>query len=422
MKTCLQALLSGIVVLLSTHSWAFGTDNWHPTKEESGFYAKLYPEWRIDRFFGGAVAGTDVGHLGTMKNDTTVLTSDVATKNQVSDWEWSNSYVGLRHAWRTGAWKLGFNYDLYVDTVGDGDAWTNVMRNLDQRDAYVYAHHLEYGRLAWGQMDSLYKAWGDRYRMLGISAGNMISTARLLSQPAWRGGGDTTFHNRRANTLTYISPAYAGWQFGSAYSFSESETGPGGAGSRLWSSGVRWSNADWYFALAEEWHYDWLPMSGGTVDPASTSIRRDATTTHSKDRATRLSMGWKKAGFRIGADVAKMRYAEFGSGTEGGKFSSYQNHATQVTVQNRFANNFSLAFSYAIGGPGHCELTGEFACSTNQLGGYQLNWGGMLHLTKEVSLFMLVSEIKNRAASRYGQASQGSDLLSVATGVLFQFD
>jgi hypothetical protein len=56
------------------------------------------------------------------------------------------------------------------------------------------------------------------------------------------------------------------------------------------------------------------------------------------------------------------------------------------------------------------------------LGGYQLNTGAMYHVNRQVGLFILVSEIKNRPASRYGQASQGSNILSYATGVLWRFE
>jgi predicted porin len=414
-----------LLCLLISHvspSFSFERDERDKNESQSLFYGRLYPEWRVDRFFGGSPAGSDVGHMGTLRNDTTVLSRDTVTKNHVSDWEWSNSYVGLRQRWRLASWSVGYKYELYVDTVGEADPWTNLGRNLNKRNAYAYVDHSDYGWIALGQMDSLYKAWGDRYRMLGISAGNFISTARIISSPGWRGSGDTSFHNRRANTLAYVSPRSQGWQVGSSYSFNESDSGPGGAGTQLWAYGVRYSDSHWYWALAEEWHYGWLPISQGVISPSSTSLRHDAGLSDSQDRATRLSMGWRQGGFRIGADVARLRYSETTVIPSAGKFSAYRNWATQVTVQQRINPSLSLAFSYAIASPGQCELTAGVACSTHGLGGYQMNAGAMYHLNRQVGLFALVSEIKNRPASLYGQASQGSDILSYAAGVLWRFD
>jgi predicted porin len=403
-------------------SQAFEREVRDKNEVESRFYGRLYPEWRVDRYFGGSPAGSDVGHLGTLRNDATLLTADTVTKSDASDWEWANSYVGFRQRWQGAAWSVGFKYELYVDTAGEANAWSNLRHNLDKRNAYVYAEHQEYGWVALGQMDSLYKAWGDRHRMLGISAGNFISTARILSSPGWRGSGDVSFHNRRANTLAYVSPRWQGWQIGSSYSFDESDTGPGGMGTQLWAYGLRYSDKNWYWALAEELHYGWLPISQGSTNPSSTSIRHDGGLSDSQDRATRLSMGWRQGGFRVGADIAKMRYSETSAQPSVGKFAKYSNWATQVTLQQRLTQSLSLAVSYAIASPGQCELTGGIMCSTNGLGGYQLNTGAMYHVNRQVGIFVLVSEIKNRPASRYGQASQGSNILSYATGVLWRFE
>lgn len=422
MNIFLLSTLFFLILGFSGLSPAFEREDRDSKAPESLFYGRLYPEWRVDRYFGGSAAGADVGHMGTLRNDTTFLSKDTLTKNHASDWEWSNSYVGLRNRWQVDTWALGFKYELFIDTAGDSNAWTNLGRNLNKRDAYVYMQDSRYGWLAYGQMDSLYKAWGDRYRMLGVSAGNFISTARVLSSPGWRGSGDTSFHNRRANTVAYVTPRWQGWQLGSSYSFNESDTGPGGPGTQLWAYGLRYSDSQWYWALAEEWHYGWLPMSQGISLPSATSIRHEARLSDSQDRATRLSMGWRHAGFRVGADVARLRYSETSELSSLGKFAGYRNWTTQVTLQQRVNSSLSLAFSYALASPGQCELTGGAFCSTQGLGGYQMNLGAMYHIHRQVGLFALVSEIKNRPASRYGQASQGSDLLSYATGVLWRFD
>ena len=50
------------------------------------FYGKLYPEWRIDRFGPPSNAGTEAGHLGTLRNDRTVLSKDASPKAVTSAW------------------------------------------------------------------------------------------------------------------------------------------------------------------------------------------------------------------------------------------------------------------------------------------------------------------------------------------------
>ena len=384
-------------------------------------YGKIYPQWQVDRFSGGAVAGTDVGHMGTLKNNQTVLSSSVQTKENSSDWNWSNSYVGLKSEYSRDQLRFGFDYQLLIDTVGDEPAITNIKNNLDTRDAFVYIDSTEWGRLAFGKMDSIYKDWGDRYPMLGVSSGNFVSTARILSRAAWRSKGSTSFHNRRNNTLLYSTPVINHFQAGASYSFNEGPNGPGGPGTQLAAFAIRWVSDPWYVAVAREIHFDWLPMSLGASNSGADSIVNEASQTRSRDQATRISLGYKLARWRLAVDVSRLEYRESTPLTSLGKFESYENLTGQVSVEYRWTEQWRLAMNYVHGSSGQCRLTGGMSCSTQGLGGYQVSGGVLYNYDKHLSLFALIADVHNRPASRYGSSSQGSDLMSYAAGLMVKF-
>lgn len=384
-------------------------------------YGKVYPQWQVDQFSGGALAGDDVGHMGTLRNNQTVLDNSVTTKENNSDWSWSNSYIGLKSESNVKGLTLGVDYQLLVDTVGDQPTLSNIKNNLDTRDAFLYVDSNGWGRIAFGKMDSIYKDWGDRYPMLGVSSGNFVSTSRILSRASWRSKGSTSFHNRRNNTLAYYSPIIVGFQGGASYSFNEGPNGPGGPGTKLAGLAVRWISNPWYIALAHEIHYDWLPMSLGVVNPSSSSIINDSSQSTSRDEATRFSLGYEKNRWRFAFDIARLKYREFSSASLSGKFQSYHNATGQISLEYRWTDQWRFAMNYVYGTAGGCRLTGGVSCSTQGLGGYQVSGGVLYRFDKSVSLFALVADVHNRPASRYGSSSQGSDLISYATGLLVSF-
>lgn len=402
-----------------TYLTLFGT---HSLANENSFtfYGKLYPEWRTDQYSPPSIAGTNVGTMGTLKNDTQILANNATTKENSSDWAWSNSYVALKFSNAFQSTKFGFDYQLIVDTAGDNSAFSNVKNNLDTRDAFVFIEN-DYGNLLFGKMDSIYKDWGDKYPMLGISSGNLVSTSRILSNTSWRGNGDRSFHNRRNNMLTYYSPKFHQFQFGGSYSFNEGENGPGGPGTELSAIAGRWSNESWYFSLAHEIHHNWLSLSKNEINPAANSIKNDSRSTNSKDMATRFSVGWKNRKQKIAFDIAKLAYTESSSVMTTGKFLRYENHTAQFSTEYKIHESLAIAYNFSIGSPGQCSLTGGLSCTTTGLGGYQNSLGAMYKPVKNIGIFMIASEIRNRNGSRYASASQGSMITSYATGLKIQF-
>src|SRR5437868_10569679 len=88
------------------------------------FYFNLYPEWKVQHFDAPSKTGTDVGTMGTLRNDTTVLSKNANAKAQFDGQAWSNSYVGARGRNTAGALTLGFDLQGLIDLQG------SVERNL----------------------------------------------------------------------------------------------------------------------------------------------------------------------------------------------------------------------------------------------------------------------------------------------------
>jgi predicted porin len=87
----------------------------------------------------------------------------------------------------------------------------SVSRNFRTRDAFLFVEHPAAGRLMLGQMDTIYKDWGDPVRMLRVSSSNIVSTSRVVSGVGWRAAGEASFNNRTNRMVTWTSPLMAGF-------------------------------------------------------------------------------------------------------------------------------------------------------------------------------------------------------------------
>jgi predicted porin len=361
--------------------------------------------------------------MGTLKNNQVLLTKLPSAKSDFRGLEWSNSYLAYKGVFASAKQKFGFDYQLLINTEdGVGSTVGKLQKNLDTRDAYVYFSDDLLGYLSFGKMDTIYKDWGDRYPMLGISSSNFVSTSGILSRAAWKAEGDTSFHNRRNNTLSYKSPIIGGYQIGSSYSFNEGELGPGGPGTSLWAYALRWTDDFFYLSLAREIHYDWLTMSKGITDPSTSSIQNDSRYTGSRDHATRFSVGLNLGKTKLGFDVAQLKYAETSSISMPGKFVSYQNQTYQISADHKLNQNLTVAYNFVQGSVGKCGLSGGVACYTTNLGGYQHSVGILYNVDKNFSWFLLGAVTRNNPGSRYRSTTQGGDLYASAMGIKYQFD
>ena len=381
------------------------------------FYGKLYPEWLVQRFGSPSAAGTEVGTMGTLRNDTTVLSATARAKDDTGDHEWSNSYLGVRGQLDATGVAVGYDLQANIDFQG------GFADNLRTRDAFAWAETPVLGRLAAGRMDSIYKEFGDRFRMLGVSSGNVVSTSRVLSGVGWRGRGETTFHNRRSNTVAWYGPQWGGASLGLSHSFDAAEAVPGRKAT-LSAAGVRWRTGPWYAALATEVHRDWLPMSLGDLEaaPGATSILNRAASASSRDQAWRMSVAWSEGDWRIAADWARLRYTETDRDDLPGKFRRYANSTWQLSVEHRWSARLRLAANHARASAGSCALSAGLPCGTDGLGGHQTSLGALYRFDAATSVFALAAHHHNGSAAHYGSAAQGGSVRSYAVGVKYQFE
>lgn len=402
---------ASLLLLLSCNGFATGA---HAQADPSAFefYFNLYPEWKVQRFATPSTLGTDVGNMGTLRNDTRVLARDASPKATTEDHEWSNSYIGFRGEFRAGPVTFGYDLQGLVDFQG------SFSRNFRTRDAFVYAEHEAAGRLSVGQMDTMYKEVGDPVRMLGVSSGNIVSTARVVSGVGWRAAGATTFNNRVNHMVMWVSPRWAGFNLGLSHSADPVVTATH-LKPTLSAAGVQWRSGPWYAALATEVHRNWLPLSLAldTPLPAATSIRNSPTTASSRDQGWRVSGAWTEGPWRVGSDLARLRYAEDDSAPLVGKFRQYTNLTGQVSAEYKWNSRLRISANHARASAGSCRLSGGVVCSTNGLGGHQTSLGTMYALNDIASVFALAVRTVNNPAALYGSSAQGAETNAYAIGV-----
>lgn len=379
-------------------------------------YLKIYPEFKVESLGKPSQPGDVVGNLGTHRNDTVVLTNSIARRTGSVGWVWSNSYVGMLVEHPLGGHRVGVDLQYEVDFQGEASPFENLRGNLQTRDAYLFYDNERWGRLQLGKFDSIYKDWGDRYPMLGLTSGNFIANSRLLSQAGWRGGGSTSFNNRRGHSLLYVTPSMGSIKIGAMHSYDAGTNDPGGPGTKLGALGLRWDGEKIYMALLVEKHMDWLPMSAGS-SPAPSSVRNSAAMTTSRDIGYRLALGWNPNNFKVSLDLARLGYRERGLVSEVGRFKKYQNETFQVTVQYLGIENIRLALNAAFANAGRCELTGGVSCSTQGLGGSQVSAGLIYSYSPQLSVFSLMTKVNNKPGSRYGGGPQGAEALIYAAGI-----
>ena len=382
------------------------------TPSAGDFYVNIYPEWAVRGYGAASTKGTDVGHMGTLRNDTVILIADAKSKAGTDDHDWSNSYIGVRGAVNFARIRLGYDFQALIDLQG------SFADNFRTRDALLYVQDPVFGRLSLGQMDTVYKEAGDQVRMLGVSSGNMVSTAKVLSGVGWRARGATSFNNRTSHMANWVSPNWDAWTLALSYSVKAADTAPL-KDAKLTAASLQWQRGRWYAALATEIHHDWLALSLGdpASTPASTSILNRPASTNSRDQGWRASIAWATDSWRLGADLATLSYTETDAVELVGKFRSYRNLTWQASAEYRLTSGLRLAANHVRASQGQCALSASANCSTEGLGGFQTSLGTMYALNNVVSLFALSTITHNGAAAQYNSSPQGGGARSHAFGI-----
>jgi predicted porin len=386
-------------------------------------FVYLYPQYQTTSY-----GDTTTGPLSTLTAGTTTPTNGTgAGKISQTGTNWVQSYVGLRGQKAFGDVRAGYNFEAMVMPDGLTQATEQTVYG-NARDVYVFLDHKAFGRLQMGQMDTIYKEYGERVRMLGVSAGNFVSTSGILSGVSWKPSaannatngdlnGVTTFNTRINGQLRYQSPNWSGFEFGVSVRQDPKQTnGATTLDQSLSAVGARWSNPTYYVAVSQEVHNNFHPYTGN----AGTAAIANTLATHSKDTGTKLSFGYTAQSLRIGADFASLKYTEDASVAN--KFSSYETRAWQVTGEYMLTPAVTLALGYASGAAGTCTLTGTAACSTDGLGGTQINLGARYDYDRSIGLFAIAAQNTNNSSAAFGTgANTGGNVTNIALGMLIRY-
>ena len=370
-------------------------------------YGRLYPQ-----FTGVSSSGATVstGPRNTLNGAPTGV--ELAGHNEVQA---SNSRLGFR-----GKESLGGGLEAFfqVESTIPVDAGAGT---FGTRDTFVGIRG-GFGSVKLGNMDTVYKNYGDTLSFLGVSSGNFISNSNLLSKQGFGTSSTGSFHLRRANSIVYDSPAVGGFSGSLGYSPDEAKTTTRNA--NLVSVGGRYGGGKgsaFFVAVAYEKHNDFFGASNNVPAALSNAANQNA---HSKDTAVRFTGSYTFAtGTTVEINHATMEYAE----REGavGRFSNYKHAAYNVSVEQNWGQ-WQFAGAFVRANKGSCSLIGGAVCTTEGLQGTQVSVGARYNFSKRTSIFGLFSTVKNGFGARYnnlatGSPSNGSDLQNIAVGLQVSF-
>lgn len=376
-------------------------------------YGKLYPFVVDERGSGATTAGTA---LATIAGKPTGESGVSHTQGMAA----ANSRLGFRGIEDLGG-GLRANFQLEgVASVDSGQGSGTGGGFMFNRDTYVGLSG-GFGSVKLGNVDTIFKEYGDTLGVLGVSSGSFLSSSDVLRKTGFGTSSSSSFHLRRANSIRYESPEIRDFQFGYQYSTDEA---PSSANRkpRLQSFGVRYDAGPLYVALAHEIHWDFF--GGSRNAPSSMRNSADTDPTHSKDQATQFTIEYKlNKQHSIEFDAIRKSYKE--DATAAGRFQSYRNMAYEIVVDSRWTPQWRTALQLVRATAGSCARVGA-TCNTDGLEGTKITAAVGYSLSKRTMLFAAASLIKNGKSARYDNSefngpNPGEDIRQLAIGLSHSF-
>ncbi len=373
-------------------------------------YGKLYPHLINEKGSGATAVGTPRSTLSSALPGTNGVTKNNGMTS-------GNSRFGLRGTEDLGGglkalFQLESSFALEDGTTSAPQFW--------DRDTYIGLSSKALGTLKLGQIDTVFKEYGDTIGILGVSSGTFMSSSNILRKPGFGTSNAARFHERMGNSVQYESPEFGGFQFG--VQVSDDGLASAANDQKAYSYGVKYDQGPFFVALAHEIHDDFF---GGSAQ-APSALRNSILTGTSKDTATQLTLQWrlnKQHKFEI--DVIRKQYDETGAV---GRFKSYKNTAYQVAMENRWSDTFRTAAHYVKSDAGSCSLIGGAACNTDGLEGSQLVVGASYYLSRRTYGFAAASKLTNGKSARFStsqlsgaRTNYGEDLTQFAVGISHNF-
>ena len=377
-------------------------------------YGKLYPYFLSER---GSGATGKAESVSTLSAAGTGISGVPRAFGLVS----GNSRLGFRGQEDLGGGLKAVFQLEGVANIDDGRGTGEGGGFQFNRNTYVGLESKGLGSVQFGLNDTILKNYGDTIGLLGVSSGTFMSTSSVFRRAAFGSSSASSFHLRRANSITYETPEIAGFVGGIQWSTNEEKTAT--RDPRVLSMGVKWDNGPFYVALAHEIHYD---IFGGSRN-VPTAQRNNAATdpSTSKDRATQFTVEWRlNKQHKFEFDAIRKEYDE--SASVAGRFSSYRNMAYLLAMENRWNDQWRTSANYSRATAGTCTRVGA-ACNTDGLEGSKFTIGAAYYLSRRTYLFSAASLIRNGKSARFsntelgGAPAPGEDVKHLALGLNHSF-
>src|SRR5882762_3904306 len=263
------------------------------------FYGKLYPQVIYAKSSSPTQLGESVSTLaatsGVLGGTPPILTagSRIAVDSQ-------NSYLGFRGERKFGNTGLKGIWQIEQSIELDG-AVAGVFSN---RNTFLGLTG-GFGTVKLGNMDTIYKEYGQVEEMFGLTSGNFISPSNVLSQIGIGNSSTSRFHERAKNSVQYQTPEFQGFQAGLQYSPDETKNDVGNTlNKELWSMGVKWESGPLYLSAQYERHKDFF---GGSNNISGLLSNIGTTDARSKDTAMRFSAAYRFGNHRVAGDIARLK-------------------------------------------------------------------------------------------------------------------
>jgi len=392
-------------------------------------YGKLYPQfgWASSTGAtqpGSAVATFQGAGIGSAASPLTGALAPSATRIEEPPARQmvnaSNSYIGFRGerglGSRWGGLKAIWQLEQTVGLDSGDGTWAS-------RDSFVGLSSGSFGTVRLGNMDTVYKQYGDTLSLLGVGSGNFVSASNVLSNSI-SSVRAARFHERRNNSIMYETPTFSGFTAGIMYGPDEAKTNSRNA--NFWSYGVKWDTERYYASLHQEKHEDAFGLSQSIQN---TSLRNNGNTqSHSMDTATRASGEIRLRNMRITLDLARLEYDESNplvNATAPVKVAKYEHTNWAIGWDGGFGP-WRFATQYIRAGEGSCSLTSG-NCSTAGLGATMWTMGARYRFDRQTYVYAIAALLTNGQSANYQNNSTitglllGSDTTNVAIGLSYSF-
>jgi predicted porin len=285
-----------------------------------------------------------------------------------------------------------------------------------------------FGTVKLGNMDTIYKEYGDTLNMFGIKSGNFVSASNMLSHIGIGTNGLARFHERTPNSIQYETPQFAGITAGVQHMPDERHGDPAVTrNKRLWSYGVKYDQGPIYVSLAHEIHHDFFGLSPNVAASLRNSGDGHA---RSKDTATRLSANLKFIrGHEITFDVSQLKWGETPGVTAAQRIQEYKKITWALGWEGRFPGGLRGAAQYVQANAGECSFQGTAvtaACTTEGLKSHMISLAVGYDLERNTRLYAIANWTNNGASARFDSSSllspaRGADIDNYAIGISYTF-